>query len=141
MPFKPALFLFPVPDRTADTLMAVTSNSIKPDSMVNSDCRAACQYLYTHQIVNYTIGFVDVRTGAHMNTFESTQRHVNVFLIAYNRIEDSLHQLAHYNSIQVNSVHIRSVVHVRKREPKFNNIVFNTYCGVSPPAKPDVFAR
>jgi hypothetical protein len=50
---------------------------------------------YTHQTVNYTIGFVDERTGAHTNTIESTWRHVKAFLNPYNRV-DYIYHLAHY---------------------------------------------
>ena len=41
-----------------------------------TDCWSAYQDLdthsYTHQTVNHSIGFVDIRTGAHVNTIEST---------------------------------------------------------------------
>ena len=58
-------FLVPVPDRTADTSMAV-SDWIEPGTTVISDCWAAYRDLgahgYTYRTVNHTIGFVDERT-------------------------------------------------------------------------------
>jgi transposase-like protein len=82
-------FLFPFPDRTAYTLMAVTDAWIEPSTTVVSDSRGACRDLdtegYTHRTVNHSIGFVDERTGAHTNTTESTWRHVKAFLGPYNR--------------------------------------------------------
>jgi transposase-like protein len=76
-------FLVPVPDRTADTLMAVTDAWIEPGTTVISDCWGAYRNLdqqdYTHRTVNHSIGFVDQRTGAHTNAIESTWRHVKAF--------------------------------------------------------------
>ena len=73
-------FLVPVPDKTADTLMAVIDTWIEPDTTVISDCWGAYRHLdtrnYTHHTVNHSIEFVDQRTGAHTNTIESTWRHV-----------------------------------------------------------------
>jgi len=77
-------FLVPVPDRTAETLMAVIDAWIEPGTTVISDCWGAYRDLgsqgYTHQTVNHSIHFVDPHTGAHTNTIESTWHHVKVFL-------------------------------------------------------------
>jgi transposase-like protein len=93
-------FLVPVPDRTADTLMAVISDWIEPGNTVIGDCWSAYRdietHSYTHQTANHTIGFVDERTGAHANTTESTKRHVMAFLNPYNRVDDHICHLAHY---------------------------------------------
>jgi phage host-nuclease inhibitor protein Gam len=51
---------------------------------------------YTHKTVNHTIGFVDVRTGAHTSTTESTWRHVKAFLNLFNRLGDNIYHPAHY---------------------------------------------
>jgi len=84
--------LFPVPDRTADTLMAVIGAWIEPDTTAISDCWVAYRDLdtedYTHHTVNHTTGFADEPTGAHTNTIESTWRHVKAFLSPYNRKGD-----------------------------------------------------
>jgi len=83
------MFLVPVPDRTANTLMAVIDAWIEPGTTGVSDCWGAYRYLdaegYTHRTVNHSIGFVDERTGAHTNTIESTWRHVKAFLGLHNR--------------------------------------------------------
>jgi hypothetical protein len=74
-------FLFPVPDRIADTLTADLRDWIDPDTTVISDCWSAYRDIeshgYTHQ-TNRTIGFVDVPTGAHTNNIQSTWRHVSL---------------------------------------------------------------
>jgi len=93
-------FLFPVPDRTADTLAAVISDWIELGNTVIGDCWSAYRDIethgYTHQTANHTIGFVDERTGAHTNTTESTKRHVKAFLNPYNRVDDYIYHVAHY---------------------------------------------
>jgi len=69
-------FLVPVPDRTADTSMAVIDAWIEPGATVISDCWEAYRDLdaegYTHRTVNHSNCFVDERTGAHTNTIMST---------------------------------------------------------------------
>ena len=94
------IFLVPVKDRTADTLMAVISDWVEPGTTVISDCSASYHGLeahgYTHETVKRTIGFVDQRTGAHINTIQSTWRHVRAFLNPYNRGGDYVYHLAQY---------------------------------------------
>jgi transposase-like protein len=93
-------FLVPVPDRTADTFMDVFTAWIETGTTIISDCWAAYRYLeahgYTHQTVNHSTGFVDLRTGVHTNTTESTWRHVKAFLNPYNRQADYIYSLAQY---------------------------------------------
>jgi len=93
-------FLVPVPDRTAETLMAVIDAWIEPGTTVISDCWGAYRDLdaqgYTHHTVNHSIGFVDQRSGANTNTIESTRRHVKAYLSPYNRKVDYIYHLAHY---------------------------------------------
>jgi transposase-like protein len=64
-------FLVPVPDRTAETLMAVIDTWMEPGTTVISDCCGAYRDLdgqgYTHCTVNHSIRFVDQRTCAHTN--------------------------------------------------------------------------
>jgi len=82
-------FLVPIPDRTADTLVAVIDAWIKLGTTIISDCWGAYRHLdaegYTHCTVNHSIGFVDERTGAHTNTIESMWRHMKAFLGPNNR--------------------------------------------------------
>ena len=92
-------FLIPVPDRTADTLMAVIDAWIEPGTTIVINCWGAYRDLdaegYTHRTVNHSPCFVGQRTGAHTNTIESTWRHVKAFLSPYNR-KGTIHHLAHY---------------------------------------------
>jgi hypothetical protein len=93
-------FLVPVPDRIADTLVDVLTAWVEPGTNIISDCWEAYRNLeargYTHQTVNHSIGFVDLRTGAHTNTIESTWRHVKAFPSPYNRQTDYVYTLAEY---------------------------------------------
>jgi hypothetical protein len=65
-------FLVHVPDRTADTLMAVVSAWIEPGTTVGIDCWAAYRVLeahaYVHRTVNHSIALVDEGSEAHTNT-------------------------------------------------------------------------
>ena len=65
-------FLVTVPERTADTLVTITHDWIKPGTTVISDGCAAYHDLesegLTHRTVNH---FVDLDTGNHTNTIES----------------------------------------------------------------------
>ena len=80
-------FLVPVPDRTADTLVAIIRDWIGPGTTVISDCWGAYRNLesqgFTHRTVNHSI-------------LESTWRAVKVFLSQYNRGEDYGYHLAQY---------------------------------------------
>jgi transposase-like protein len=93
-------FLFPVPERTSDTLMAVLLDWIEPDTTVINDCWSAYRdietHCYTHKTVDNTVGFVDVPSGAHTNIIASTWRHVKAFLNPYNRMGENIYNLAHY---------------------------------------------
>ena len=80
--------------------MAVLRFWIEPVTTVISDCWSAYREIethgYTHKTVNQTIGFVEMRTGAHMTIIESTWRHVKAFLNPYTLMGDSIYHLAHY---------------------------------------------
>ena len=64
-------FLVPVPDRTADTLVAIIHDWVEPGTTVTSDSWAAYRNLesqgFTHRTVNHSIHFVHPDTGAHTN--------------------------------------------------------------------------
>lgn len=71
-------FLFEVPDRTAQTLLPIIQNNIRPGSIIVSDEWRS--YLrvgtlpqnYQHLTVNHSQHFVDPITGAHTQKIEST---------------------------------------------------------------------
>jgi len=89
-----------VPDRTADTLVTIIRDWIKPGTTIISDQWAAYRNLdshgYTHCTVNHSLQFVDPVTEDHTYTIESTWRTVKVFLGQYNKGEDYEFHLAHY---------------------------------------------
>ena len=92
-------FLVPVPDRTADTLMTIIRDWIKPSSTAISDSWAAYRNLgaqgYTLRTVNQSIQFLNPKTWGHTNTIEATWRSI-VFLGQYNRGEEYEFHLEHY---------------------------------------------
>jgi transposase-like protein len=95
-------FLVPVPDRTADTLMNITSDWIQPCTTVISDGWAAYRDLdshgYTHHTVNHSIQFFNPDNGANIFKIkiEKKKKKVKVLLGIYNRREDYEYHLAHY---------------------------------------------
>jgi transposase-like protein len=93
-------FLVPVPDRTADTLVAIIRDWVEPGTTVISDCWGAYRNLdrqgFAHRTVNHSIHFIDPDTGTQTNRLESTWRRIKVFLGQYNRGEDYRYHLAHY---------------------------------------------
>jgi transposase-like protein len=93
-------FFVPVPDRSAETLMAIIRDWIVPGTTVITDCWGAYYDLeeqgYPHLTVNHSIGFVDPVSGAHTNTIESHWRHLKATLNPYNRRSSYLFQMAHY---------------------------------------------
>jgi transposase-like protein len=93
-------FFVPVPDRSAETLVAVIRDWIEPGTTVISDCWGAYQNLeeegYRHLTVNRSIGFVDPHTGAHTNTIQCHWRHLKTSLNDYNRQPDYIYKMAHY---------------------------------------------
>ena len=76
-------FLVPVPDRTAETLVAIIRDWIEPGITAIRDCwggyRKLESQVFTHRTVIHSIHFVDPDTGAETNTIESTWGAVNVF--------------------------------------------------------------
>ena len=67
-----------VPDRTANTLIAIIKERVLPGTTIYSDCWKAYSSLnkegFSHLTVNHSINFVDPETGTHTNTIESTWR-------------------------------------------------------------------
>ncbi|XP_073816087.1 uncharacterized protein [Musca autumnalis] len=81
-------FMFPVEDRTRDTLLPLIKKYIKPESIIISDCWRAYKTLskeeYTHHQVNHSENFVDPQTGYHTNTMEGLWRHLKRSVPEYN---------------------------------------------------------
>jgi hypothetical protein len=90
-------FFVPVPDTSAETLVAVIRDWIEPGTTVISDCWGAYFNLeeegYSRLTVNHSIGFVDPHTGAHTNTIECQWRQLKAYLHPYNRRTDYVYQL------------------------------------------------
>ena len=67
-------FMYTVPNRTADTLVAIIQDVIRPDTTVMSDLWRAYNSLGTagfqHLTVNHSMNFVDPITGAHTQSVE-----------------------------------------------------------------------
>ena len=71
-------FFTTVEDRTADTLVYIIKQHIKPLTTIISVCWRAYSSLnsegFTYLTVNHSVNFVDPDSGAHTNTIESTWR-------------------------------------------------------------------
>ena len=71
---KHAMFIVPVPDRSAKTLVAIIKEHIAVGSIIYSDCWKAYDRLeeegYKHLKVNHPVAFVDPKTGCHTNSIE-----------------------------------------------------------------------
>lgn len=72
------VFLYAVPDRTAETLTECIKNSIRPGTTIYSDLWRSYNGLkkipgmrYKHFTVNHSENFVDPKTGAHTQRIES----------------------------------------------------------------------
>lgn len=70
-------FFVAVQDRTAETLLALIKQHIRPGSIIHSDCFASYNNIeaelgHQHYTVNHSENFVDPTTGCHTNTIEST---------------------------------------------------------------------
>lgn len=78
---KRKVFMEPVENRTADTLLAVIQKWIAPGSIIWSDCWKSYDRIpslpegYSHYTVNHSKNFVDPQTGTCTNRIESDWRH------------------------------------------------------------------
>ena len=74
------ILLFPVPDRTAATLIPLIQANVVPGTTIISDewpaYKCLPRYGYPHQMVNHTLHFVDPQTGVNTQLIESTWLHV-----------------------------------------------------------------
>jgi len=92
-------FLFPVPDRTAYSLMTGIDAWMERGITVISDCWAAYRDIdaqgYTHRTANHSISFVNEEAD-HTNTIESKWGNVKAFLKSYKRPDDYIYHFALY---------------------------------------------
>ena len=78
---KSKVFMEAVPDRKADTLLAIIQRWIAPGSIIWSDCWKSYDRIpklpegYKHATVNHSKNFVDPETGTCTNRIESDWRH------------------------------------------------------------------
>lgn len=78
---KRKVFMEAVPDRTADTLLAIIQKWVAPGSIIWSDCWRSYNKIptlpegYKHATVNHSQNFVDPETGTCTNRIESDWRH------------------------------------------------------------------
>lgn len=67
-------FFTTVENRTADTLVNIIKQHIKPGSTIISDCWKAYNSLdkegFTHLTINHSVNFVDPNSGAHTNSID-----------------------------------------------------------------------
>ncbi|CAI6355836.1 unnamed protein product [Macrosiphum euphorbiae] len=82
-------FMIPVENRTAETLLVIIKDWIKPGTTIISDCWRAYNTLnnegYQHLTVNHSLHFKDPETGVHSNTIESSWRHSKASMSNYCR--------------------------------------------------------
>ena len=75
---KENCFFFVVEDRSADTLIPIIRNHIRPNTHIVSDCWAAYSQIenqglgYKHSTVNHSENFKDPVSGEHTNNIECT---------------------------------------------------------------------
>lgn len=72
------VFLVPVPDRRADTLISIISERVLPGSIIFTDMWRAYNCIeerlqMLHYTVNHSVEFVDSSTGVHTNTIEGRE--------------------------------------------------------------------
>lgn len=78
---KCKVFMVPVEDRKAETLLAIIQHWIAPGSIIWSDCWKSYERIpklpegYSHATVNHSKNFVDPKTGTCTNRIESDWRH------------------------------------------------------------------
>jgi transposase-like protein len=71
------LFLVPVAERNAETLIGIIREHVAPGSVVHTDgwrgySRVEEELGLTHRIVNHSVGFIDIETRVHTNYVEGT---------------------------------------------------------------------
>jgi transposase-like protein len=82
-------FLVAVEDRTANTLVGIVKDKIKPGTTIYSDCWKSYETLtaehFDHLTVNHSVNFVDPQTGAHTQHIERTWVEVRKLVPCFGR--------------------------------------------------------
>jgi hypothetical protein len=91
------VFLLPVPDRTAETLMDVLARHILPGTIVLTDLwrgyLAMSEVLgVEHRTVNHSVGFVNLVDGTCTNTIEGTWNGVKLSIAPRKRTNDLIEE-------------------------------------------------
>lgn len=85
------VFMIPVEDRSAETLLPIITEWILPGTTIISDCWKAYDCLqnegYIHLQVNHSLHFKDPETEAHTNAIESSWRAAKSSMLSGGRIK------------------------------------------------------
>ena len=89
------LFAVSVPDRTAETLVAVIRQHVLPGTTICTDLWRGYSRLsdinnYEHFTVNHSLHFKDPETGVHTNTIEGTWSAMKAKIAPRNRVSGSV---------------------------------------------------
>jgi transposase-like protein len=94
------VFLVRVPDRTAETLLEIIRDRVRPGSIVCTDMFRSYAQLsdlgFNHMTVNHSITFKDPITGANTNTIEGTNGALKIMIRPRNRTKDVDGHLAEF---------------------------------------------
>ena len=93
------MFIVEVPDRSAETLISVIREYVRPNSIIFTDmwrgyASLADELSVTHQTVNHSLHFMDPITGVHTNTIEGTWCGLKRRVPIRNRVKGSVNQFA-----------------------------------------------
>jgi transposase-like protein len=95
------MFIVPVPDRSAATLVEIVKAHVKPGTMVHTDLwkgyHSLDQHGFLHQTVNHSQCLVDPSSGVHTNTIEGAWNGLKMCLAPQHRTkEDMTNRLCEY---------------------------------------------
>lgn len=81
------LFIEPVPNQSADTLLTIIKKWIKPGTTIISDCWKSYNCLsnehYIHLTVNHKMNFIDPESGAYTQNIERCWRETRANISRY----------------------------------------------------------
>lgn len=121
-------FFTTVENRTANTLVNIIKQHIKPASHIISDCWKAYNSLdkecFTHLTVNHSVNFVDPNSGAHTNTIESTWRALKKSLLS-NGIQKTMYD-SYFSQYCIRKLYLNDST------DQFTRFLRNYYKGLQP---------
>ena len=89
------MFIVPVPDRCAETLVEVIRQHVLPGTTVNTDLwrgyNTLCDYGYVHNTVNHSRSFVNPVSGTHTNSIEGAWSGLKQHLAPQQRTQEDMH--------------------------------------------------